>query len=47
VSTFSVGVGFGVDVFGDSRYPAICCGVVAFKATSTRMSNVGIQQIGP
>jgi len=45
VSTFSVGIGFGVDVFGDMRYPAVCCGVCAFKPTSKRMSSIGVTQI--
>ena len=34
VSTFSVGLGIGVDVFGDVRQPAVNCGICAFKPTS-------------
>jgi Asp-tRNA(Asn)/Glu-tRNA(Gln) amidotransferase A subunit family amidase len=45
VSTYSVGMGFGVDVFGDTRYPASCCGVCAFKPTSKRMSEIGVTKV--
>lgn len=42
VSTFCVGMGIAVDRAGDARYPAACCGVVAFKPTSSRVSEHGI-----
>ena len=42
VASNSIGIGLAVDVFGDARYPAACCGVVAFKPTSKRMSQVGV-----
>jgi Asp-tRNA(Asn)/Glu-tRNA(Gln) amidotransferase A subunit family amidase len=35
-------MGLGVDIFGDMRYPAACCGVSAFKPTSSRISSVDI-----
>jgi amidase len=42
VATHSVGIGIAIDQYGDARYPAACCGVVAFKPTSSRMSQIGI-----
>ncbi|CDW75584.1 fatty-acid amide hydrolase 1-like [Stylonychia lemnae] len=45
VSTFSAGIGIGIDQFGCSRYPAACCGVSAFKPTSSRVSCQGISKI--
>lgn len=44
VTTFSVGLGIAVDQFGCARYPATCCGIAAFKPTSTRVSSIGIKQ---
>ncbi|TNV73302.1 hypothetical protein FGO68_gene179 [Halteria grandinella] len=46
VASNSIGIGFGVDWFGDARYPAACCGVAAFKPTSGRMSEVGVGTAG-
>lgn len=45
VASNSVGIGLAVDQYGDARYPAACCGIVAFKPTSSRMSNVGISHV--
>ncbi len=42
VASHSIGIGLAVDQYGDARYPAACCGVVAFKPTSGRMSSMGI-----
>jgi amidase len=42
VATQSVGMGLGVDLYGDAKYPASCCGLACFRPTSTRISNQGI-----
>jgi Asp-tRNA(Asn)/Glu-tRNA(Gln) amidotransferase A subunit family amidase len=46
VATLSSTIGLAIDQFGDARYPASCCGVVAFKPTSNRMSSIGISHPG-
>ena len=42
VASNSIGFGLAVDQFGDARYPAASCGVVAFKPTSNRMPSMGL-----
>lgn len=42
VASHSICIGLAVDQFGDARYPAACCGVVAFKPTSSRISSIGV-----
>lgn len=46
VASHSISIGLAVDQFGDARYPAACCGVVAFKPTSSRMSSIGVSSPG-
>eukprot|EP00347_Sterkiella_histriomuscorum_P006735 403351633 len=45
VSTYCVGMGIGVDQAGCTRYPASCCGVVAFKPTANRVSSIGVNKV--
>ena len=45
VSTYCVGMGIGVDLAGCTRYPASCCGVVAFKPTANRVSSIGVSKV--
>jgi len=38
-------MGFGVDLYGEARYPASCCGLACFRPTSSRVSQRGIPTV--